>query len=180
MPLTTYGSLSLPDTEQDREKVDKYNTAINTLATETYKTIGARVYHNATQSISSGGTAAPLAFNSERYDTDTIHDNSTNNTRLTCKTAGSYLIIGSVLFDVNATGQRLLEIRLNGTTLLADQRTNAIAGGTLGTGLTIATQYPLAVNDYVELLVFQNSGSSLNVLSAGNYTPEFMIVRIGA
>jgi len=37
MPLTTYGNLALPDTEQDRQKVDRYNTAINALASQVYQ-----------------------------------------------------------------------------------------------------------------------------------------------
>ena len=34
-----------------------------------------------------------LSFDSERYDTDSIHDTVTNNSRLTCKTPGKYLIV---------------------------------------------------------------------------------------
>jgi hypothetical protein len=34
------------------------------------------------------------------------------------------------------------------------------------------------VNDYVEAMVWQNSGGALNVNQFGNHTPEFMMARI--
>src|SRR5262245_40483526 len=63
----------------------------------------ARAYHSANQSINSG-TNTTLNFDSERFDSDTIHDNVTNNSRLTCKTAGKYLICCNVRWASNATG----------------------------------------------------------------------------
>jgi hypothetical protein len=139
--------------------------------------IWARVFHNAAQSIANNATAA-LAFNSERNDTDTIHDTVTNNSRLICKTAGIYQITGQATFAANATGIREVGIRLNGSTFLADSNKNNV-GASIDARLSVTTIYNLAVNDYVELIVFQNSGASLNVLSAGNYSPEFMMIRIG-
>ena len=41
------------------------------------------------------------------------------------------------------------------------------------------TLYELAVNDYVELVVYQSSGGALNVVSSGNHSPEFMMVYQG-
>lgn len=140
--------------------------------------IWARAYHNAAQSISSGVSTA-LAFNSERYDTDTIHDTSTNNSRLTCKTAGVYQITGHVEWAANATGYRNAVIRIGGSTEIANQLVPAMTGGIV-TGQTVTATYTLAVNDYVELVVSQNSGSSINVQSSANYSPEFEMVRLGA
>src|SRR5678815_4874680 len=78
----------------------------------------ARVYHNTTQSIANNTNVA-LAFNSERFDTDTIHDLSTNNSRLTCRTAGTYLLLGHFGTAANATGRRVIAIRLTGSTYIA-------------------------------------------------------------
>lgn len=138
---------------------------------------GARVYNSADQSIPNAEFTA-LAFNSERYDTDTIHDNSTNNTRLTCKTAGVYIIIGQVQFESNATGDRGVRIMLNGTNQLALVWQ---AAATTGNKYFIAqTLFTLEVNDYVELFVYQSSGGALNsVKSVSGYgSPEFMMQRI--
>lgn len=136
----------------------------------------ARVYHNAAQSLANS-VATVVAFNSERWDTDTIHDTVTNNSRLTCKTAGRYLIIGTTEYATNATGVRETYIRLNGATPLAADVRAAVSG--LTTAFTIQTYWDMAVNDYVELIAFQSSGGALNLNSTANYSPEFMMTRVG-
>lgn len=121
--------------------------------------LGARVYNSAPQSISNA-TDTALTFDTENYDTDAIHDNVTNPTRLTAKTAGKYVIQGQVEFAANVTGVRTLYIRLNGTTALA-----VVDKGAVGVGATDAgvdTVYDLALNDYVELIVNQTSLGALN------------------
>lgn len=131
----------------------------------------ARVYHNANQSISNN-TLTVLAFNSERFDTDTIHDTVTDNSRLTCKTAGKYLIAGSISWS-GAPGINDFRLRVNGSTTIAI----ASADDSSAHG-SIASIYDLAVNDYVELLVIQISGGSLNIVASGNHSPEFSMVRV--
>ena len=138
----------------------------------------ARVYNDADISVANN-TLVALTFNTERWDTDTIHNTSTNTNRLTCQTAGLYHIYGTVLFAANATGQRAVQIKLNGTTFIGgDMRVDAAASG--GTRLTAVTEYSLSAADYVELVVFQDSGGALNVTSAGNYSPEFGMTYLGA
>lgn len=136
---------------------------------------GARVYHNANQSTSSGVGLA-LALNTERYDTDTYHDTSTNNSRLTIPTTGYYSVTGTVQWEANASGYRELAIRLNGTTILAEVKT--AASPSESTILTVTTDYSFSASDYVELFAVQ-SGGTLNVLASGNFSPEFMIKRLG-
>jgi hypothetical protein len=131
-------------------------------------TLGARVYHSANQNITNS-TWTALNFDSERWDTDNIHNNTTNNTRLTATTAGKYIIIGNASFyngNVNGEGR----LRLNGTTIIANYNSARF--------INITTIYDLAVNDYVEFIVFQNTGSTQPVSSTANYTPEFMMVRL--
>lgn len=139
-------------------------------------TNGARVYNNADISVANGALVA-LTFNTERFDTDTIHDTGTNTGRLTCKTAGVYLITANIAFDVNSTGHRDVYLRVNGTTIMAATVQPALA--LAGNIIVCSTHYSLAVNDYVEVVVYQNSGGALNVLYLGDYTPEFMMQRIG-
>ena len=140
---------------------------------------GARVYHSAAQLIANV-TFTALAFNAERFDTDAVHDVATNNTRLTCKTAGKYLIGANVAF-APATGGALREayLRLNGGNAIAYDRRppQGAAGG--GVFLNPHAVWDLAVNDYVEVFVYQDSGGALNVEAAGFYTPEFWMHRIG-
>lgn len=139
-------------------------------------TQGARVTHNANQSINDV-TETALAFNTEDYDTDAIHDTVTNNSRLTCKTAGKYNIWANIEFAANATGQRQVEIRLNGTTLIGLAEINATAARTAN--VPVSCTYSLAVNDYVECVVYQNSTGALNVTTQSKYSPLFGMDKIG-
>jgi len=137
----------------------------------------ARVYHNVAQTLANA-TLTTLAFNSERFDTDGMHDNVTNNSRLTCKTAGKYQITGQVRFAANATGVRAAYIRLNGVTYIAVSGRPSASAVNIN-DIVVTTLYDLAINDYVEILVYQNSGATLDVVADGNYSPEFMMVRVG-
>jgi len=136
--------------------------------------IGAAVYNDAVQNAANADWTE-LAFNQERWDTDTIHDNSTNNTRLTCKTAGKYVITGCFTFPANAVGERGARVYLNGTTTIAMSQSLASAADSR---MNITTIYNLGVNDYVELGGYQDSGGILVIPVTGNYSPEFRMQRI--
>lgn len=135
----------------------------------------ARAYNSANISIADNTTTA-LTFNSERWDNGTIHSTSVNTGRMTIATAGLYLITGHVRWAAGTGGNHGVSIRLNGTTVIAAQQ---FLLGTADSDLSIATVYSLAAADYVELLVYQNSGGAKNVLAAGNLSPEFAVQRIG-
>ena len=137
---------------------------------------GARVYHDANQSVPNI-TATTLAFNSERYDTDTIHDNVTNNSRLTCETAGKYIIVANIRWTSSALLYRIIYIGLNGATIIGLSQIDAVQTGT--TEMIVTTIYDLAVTDYVEVVAYQNSGAAKNVEVSPNYSTEFMMQRIG-
>ena len=138
--------------------------------------ISARVHNSANISLSNN-TMTTLTFDSERFDTDTIHSTSTNTGRLTTKTAGKYLISATVQFATNTTGKRILRLRVNGSTLIAD---TAITASGDSRDATITTLWDLAADDYVELQALQDSGGALNVEAESNSSPEFMMARIGA
>ena len=129
----------------------------------------ARVYHNAAQSIANT-TFTALAFNSERWDLGTpslnMHDTATDNGRLTCRVAGLYSI-GVAVYWASAGG-RMVKLRVGGATDIA---INEATSGAIGQ--TVCTDYRLAVDDYVDVVVWQNSGGALNVSAGGNYSPEF-------
>ncbi len=139
-----------------------------------------RVTHSTTQSATTG-VPLVLAFNTERYDqaggsASTMHDTVTNNSRLTAVYAGIYSIAAHGEWTASIAGSSsAAAIRLNGATTIARQLTGSVDLRSW----SLETKYLLAVNDYVEVLVTQNSGSSATVAQAGNYTPEFMMVRVG-
>lgn len=138
--------------------------------------IGARVYNSADISIADS-TATILTFNSERYDTLSIHSTSSNTGRLTIPFAGKWCIGAAVDWDANATGYRSSLVRKNGSTVLTANTHPAASGA--DTNQPLNTEDLFAAGDYVEIVVAQNSGGALNVKSLGNYSPEAWISLIG-
>lgn len=141
------------------------------------KLVGARAYNSGNISVAVSGTPQNLTFDSERFDTDTIHSTVTNTGRLTCNTAGKYVITASVAWASNSTGFRQIGIYLNNSTFLALQSADANATAIMYQSVT--TVYDLSASDYVELRVLQTSGGPLNIVAGGNYSPEFSMHRIG-
>ena len=132
-----------------------------------------RAYHNASQSIPNSALTA-LTFNTDRIDSEAMHDTGSNTNRLTAITPGFYLIFGTFRWAVNNTGYRQLLLRHQGSTYIMSAEMPAVQGA--ATDMIIATGYQLAANEYVELLGFQDSGGALNMESGGNYSPEFGMV----
>ena len=135
-------------------------------------TQGASVYHSSSQSFTSGA-AAFLAFNSENYDTDTMHNTVTNNSRLTITTNGVYLFTFYGYFSSNSTGRRYAALIGNGADYLVTDTRTAISGSL--TGLHFSFIGAFVATDYVQVEAFQDSGGSLSI-DTGAY---FAAQRIG-
>jgi hypothetical protein len=150
--------------------------AVTAAKLATFITPSARVYNNTAIPIPHN-TTTELPFNSKRWDNNSIHSTTTNNRRLTCRTAGLYSINGHVQFASNATGSRVASILLNGTHVIANMRVPAVSDG--ATVLTVSTVWSLAVGNYVELRVYQTSGGNLDVLVTASYSPEFGMTYLG-
>jgi hypothetical protein len=140
--------------------------------------VGARVYDSANIVVATA-TSQTLTYDSERYDTDTIHSTVTNTGRLTCVTAGYYAIWANNYWAANATSYRQMNIMLNGATNIAVVRdeTNTIAASPIMQ--CISTVYYLSATDYVTVVVRQETGGNLNITQASNYSPIFAMHRIG-
>lgn len=149
-----------------------------TFAVPMVRHVGARVHNSANQSIADA-TETALTFNTERYDTDAFHSTVSNTSRLTAPFAGLYLVGGNVRFTANATGRRALSIRLGGATNLANVQLDAASADLDACDMAITTAYVLAATNYVELTVYQNSTGTLDVVAAGNFSPEFWIAYLG-
>lgn len=137
-----------------------------------------RVFNNAAISVTNAAWNA-LTFNSERYNTDSMHSTSSNTGRITFNTAGLYLVTGHIEFVANATGVRGIQIYRNADADgIANMYFPADTGG-VGSGLSIATVWNFIVGDFVQLRAYQTSGGSLNVSVASFFTPEFSATWIG-
>ena len=133
--------------------------------------IGARVYNSSDISCSSGAWTS-LTFDTEKWDTDSIHNTVSSTGRLTCNTAGVYLITCGILVDAGSTWNIALRIR------------HTPSGGSAVTIAAhikrshthywdVSTAYQLAVGDYVTVEHYQDSGVSKNARRGGDYSVEF-------
>lgn len=139
--------------------------------------VRARVYSSSNILIATGGAGTALTYDSERYDTDAIHNVASVTTRLTIPFDGHYRVGACVRFASNATGYRQVFFRVNGATVIAGAIVDAVA--TAITDIVIAgVDYEFTAGDYIECNVVQTSGGNLNVLAVGNLSPEFWIERL--
>ena len=133
--------------------------------------ISCRVKQAVTQNIWSTLTA--IIFDAETFDTDTMHDNATNNTRITFTTAGKYQINAAVTTDGNSANR--IQIRLNWTTVIgAIGWANWWASTQNGSDLN--TIYDFAASDYIEVLWAFTSWSFNTVIwEAGTYCTAYKL-----
>jgi hypothetical protein len=139
----------------------------------------ARVYNNA-NIVLPNATWTAITCNSERFDTDAFHDTATNNSRLTIPVGkdGYYTIGAHVWISGSTLGVRGLMIQLNGSTSIAAIQVPATGGGS-STALSISTFYMLSAGDYVEVFVWQNSGSAITLNTDNASSPEVYLHFLG-
>ncbi len=96
-----------------------------------------------------------LTLPTEEYDSANLHDTSTNTSRLTAQVAGIYRISAVVTWSLDSNGERALRVLKNGVTQ------NSVNEWAPVDDQDLSTEFKLAVGDYVELGVQQNSGTDL-------------------
>jgi hypothetical protein len=119
------------------------------------------VRQTVTQSIANNVAAyVPLNFDTEDIDPLDMHT-AASPSRMTVKIAGVYRLAGCAGMGTNATGVRRCGWFLNGATF--PHAVNQQPGSTVSVALLMAASFmaAFAVNDYVELRVFQDSGGAL-------------------
>jgi hypothetical protein len=127
------------------------------------------------------GTSAPdstlvtLSFDTEDFDVGNLHSSTTNASRLTAPVAGKYLVMASARWSANTVGRRLLILERNGN--FSDQpardSVSPNMSGAQGPEQTLETVLQLAAGDYVTVIAYQDSGSTLTVQNNGNTGPTF-------
>ena len=114
-----------------------------------------RAVRSTNQSIP-GATETTVEWNAEDYDTDTMHDNSVNPSRITIKTAGIYLFTAGLNFGSGSGATTQIFLRLNGSSVFARMIYDASA-----TATSVTAMYKCAVNDYVEVRVYIGTGRNV-------------------
>lgn len=143
------------------------------------QSVGARVTNTVAQSIPSGADTL-LSWNSEVFDTNALHDNTTNPSRLTVPPGmgGRWLVIANVLFAANATGRRSLTIRKNGSNAVGNIEEPVSEGALAPTGVLTQTVLDALPGDYFDVTANQYSGAALDVLGAGLAHPFFVAIYL--
>lgn len=145
--------------------------------------VGCSLTNSANLSISHA-TFTIATFDTENYDTDGFHSTSSNTGRITIPAGkgGKYLLTASFTWAANATGVREVFFRKNGGAVnpadgaLVCQQ--ASIGGNV-TGMALSAPVDLAAGDYVEILVYQDSGVAVNILGGVGYSPVFTATLLG-
>lgn len=128
-----------------------------------------QAYHSVDQSIpDEDGTV--VALDSERYDTDGMHDPVTNNSRITFNTSGIYVVTFVCAFDGHTSGDRQALIRVNGSEFIAGHEKKALSSATMDCGMQVTAVELFCEGDYVEAVVKQDRGGALDLL-ATRYSP---------
>lgn len=123
-------------------------------------------------SINNNSDTAVTFTATDIYDPLALHDTSTNPSRITVARAGIYRITSALRWADSATGDRLMSIRVNNSTITP----NSI--GPLQSNRashSLVVHQSLAASDYVEIFAFQNSGGSLNV-DAADFSVELLAI----
>lgn len=130
---------------------------------------------DAAQNHNTSSTWEKVYLTGEAYDTDAMLSPGGSTSRITCKTAGLYCIFGQVFFEPNANGVRMLQVRkgANGDssagTGLGLGRSPALEAAGVATVINLNFDVQLAVNEYIEMFAYQNSGGTLAFGTSGNY-----------
>ena len=131
------------------------------------------VYQTAVTSIS--GSATTVLFDTELFDSASMHSTSSNTGRITAPVDGLYSVDAMVAFASNATGYRDITVNRNGTAYLRD-RSPAISG--ISTIARCSGLITMTAGQYLEVAALQNSGGNLDTVTGASWT-KFIVARIG-
>lgn len=142
-------------------------------------TLGCSLWKSANQTANNV-TQTPVSFNNEDFDTSGFHDNVTNNDRVTIPTglSGKYLVTTKIDFSANATGQRVLYHFING--ILVNLALSPVNSSVNGSSFELSGVYNLSAGNFIQMQVYQDSGSALNILGAAQYYTNMQVIYLGA
>lgn len=141
--------------------VDFLNEGVNDNFDAVKEGYGCKIYNSTDQSITNG-VATALLCDSETFDDDTMHDASSNTSRITIKEAGRYLITAFAAWGTaDGTGQKQFSIYKNGALLITNKQNNP--NGTYVEYHNLCGVFVLAVNDYIEMYAYQTSGAPADI-----------------
>ena len=143
------------------------------------RTLAPTAYRTTAQTITTA-TQTKISFDSVDSDGWNCWDLSPNPTRLTVPVTGRYFVTGNVAFEAASPGHRALNILKNNTVELARSDFLPVSNS-IDTHSTVTTHaVSLTKGDYVELRVWQNSGSDLDILDSSDHQPKLSLIYLGS
>lgn len=126
-----------------------------------------RVAKSGDQSINDSSETS-VTWNTDEYDTNNMHDTSSNTERLVATRAGLYQAIANINFDNDADNARVRSVTIY------DASGNAIGGNagvqsdndSFDTIVSASAIIPLAAGGWVRCAVFHDAGAALNINAA--------------
>jgi len=141
--------------------------------------VGAHVRRSTAQTHTTSGNEEKLVFNAVVWDSDNMADlgSSSTDERLTIRTAGLYLIRAGCAFPGGTTGHRNVSIfDGNAGVSLMQARFDSWSGS--DNINHVSTVAYLATNNYIYVMVYQNSGGSMALQSYGTYGLSLSAIKI--
>ncbi|KKN61513.1 hypothetical protein LCGC14_0521010 [marine sediment metagenome] len=133
-----------------------------------------RVYDNGDQTIQSASWTT-LTFNQESFDTDTYHDTSTNNSRITVPDDGKYMFVGVIWYGTPISAAICFSrFFLNGTSVKGQA---ALVSGAAQLITFVIDILELSANDYVEMQ--GNVSAGTETAENGEGKTVFMCMAMG-
>lgn len=157
------------DTDEDAPTVFDGSAwhSMAAIATSSKKASAYVYYSSGSNYFISNNVPTLIKWNTERYDTDNMNLSESEDTKLTANTAGKYFLSTTISVGGSDGGNTLVELLLNGTTVIASSRIQNI--GVFVPTNKVATLYELAEGDYVQVRVTQKIGASRSLNQASSH-----------
>lgn len=128
---------------------------------------GALAYKTADQTAANYTSATAIAWDAEDHDTDSIHDNVTNNTRLTVPAGVTRVRIGAIveLSSVTADMYAILTALKNAAAFVGGPRTAQEVGATTPALTFSSPALTVVAGDYFEVTLLVETDTSITVES---------------
>jgi hypothetical protein len=137
--------------------------------------VGAMARASGVQSISNATQTLINLAGTDEFDTDSIHDPSSNNTRMTIPAGkGGYYLVNAAcpMEDIGASGNARLLIQVNGNVKFSGF--NGASDGCVGN--TVSGIVSVSAGDYIEMSIYQNGGTTTNTAYDGGSTHIFLTI----